>query len=71
MCVMEAADLTGGVRQIRYNVNSVTGWGNPGTRGGQKTPAGSTYNTYNTYTNPNTAGGEAKDPDIQGREGGK
>ena len=44
MCVMEAATLTGGVRQIRDNVNAVTGWGNPGTRGEQSSP------TVNVYT---------------------
>ena len=44
MCVMETAALTGGVRQIRDNVNSVTGWGNPGTRGEQSAPNVTIYN---------------------------
>ena len=44
MCVMETAALTGGVRQIRDNVNSVTGWGNPGTRGEQQQPNVTIYN---------------------------
>ena len=44
MCVMEAASLTGGVRQIRDNVNAVTGWGNPGTRGEGASPNVTIYN---------------------------
>ena len=31
MCVAQAEQFTGGIRNIRDNVNAVTGWGNPGT----------------------------------------
>ena len=44
MCVAQAEQFTGGIRNIRDNVNAVTGWGNPGTRGASPSP---TVNIYN------------------------
>ena len=43
MCVAQAEQFTGGIRNIRDNVNAVTGWGNPGTRGERTT----NVNVYN------------------------
>ena len=39
-----ADQFTGSVRNIRDNVNAVTGWGNPGTRGEQSSPNVTIYN---------------------------
>ena len=44
MCLMQAEQFTGSVRNIRDNVNAVTGWGNPGTRGEQQQPNVTIYN---------------------------
>ena len=44
MCVAMADQFTGSVRNIRDNVNAVTGWGNPGTRGEQSAPNVTIYN---------------------------
>ena len=45
MCVMESlATATGQIRGIRDNVNAVTGWGNPGTRGEGASPNVTIYN---------------------------
>ena len=44
MCVAMADQFTGSVRNIRDNVNAVTGWGNPGTRGEQSSPNVTIYN---------------------------
>ena len=44
MCVATADQFTGSVRNIRDNVNAVTGWGNPGTRGEQSSPNVTIYN---------------------------
>ena len=44
MCVMQADQFTGSIRNIRDNVNAVTGWGNPGTRGEQSAPNVTIYN---------------------------
>ena len=44
MCMGMADQLTGSVRNIRDNVNAVTGWGNPGTRGEQQQPNVTIYN---------------------------
>ena len=44
MCLMQAEQLTGSVRNIRDNVNAVTGWGNQGTRGEQSAPNVTIYN---------------------------
>ena len=50
MCVAAADQFTGSIRNIRDNVNTVTGWGNPGTRGERSSP------TVNVYTH--TPGGD-------------
>ena len=44
MCLAMADQVTGQLRRTRDNVNSLTGWGNPGTRGEAPSP---TVNVYN------------------------
>ena len=44
MCVAAADQISGQLRRTRDNVNALTGWGNPGTRGEGPSP---TVNIYN------------------------
>ena len=44
MCLAAADQVTGQLRRTRDNVNSLTGWGNPGTRGEQSGPSITVYN---------------------------
>ena len=60
MCVATADQFTGSVRNIRDNVNAVTGWGNPGTRGEQSSPNVTIYNQL--------PGGDISKADTPGKD---
>ena len=60
MCVAMADQFTGSVRNIRDNVNAVTGWGNPGTRGEQSSPNVTIYNQL--------PGGDISKADTPGKD---
>ena len=65
MCLAAADQVSGQLRRTRDNVNALTGWGNPGTRGESPTP---TVNIYNRLP-----GGDitpAKDS-LKVKDGGK
>ena len=44
MCIAMADQVTGQLKRTRDNVNSLTGWGNPGTRGESQAPNVTVYN---------------------------